>query len=157
MSIAFVCLGRLSYTSSHSSIRLYPITPQLVIITPMSSAHSQTATSSSSNFQQIFNNALKAYEKRTKNDLLAHPLAAQLQACDSPDAILAILQKQAEVFDQSRSNDGRWTKWLDPTVNILFAFSATLGEGVGLVSVRIWADLRHAHSYVFGRSSHQRK
>ena len=123
----------------------------------MSSAHPQTATSSSSHFQQIFNNALKVYEKRTKNDLLAHPLAAQLQACDSPDAILAILQKQAEEFDQSRSNDGRWTKWLDPTVNVLFAFSATLGEGVGLVCVRIWTDQRHARSYVFGRSSHRRK
>jgi hypothetical protein len=123
----------------------------------MSSTQSQIATSSSSNFQQIFDNALKAYEKRTKNDLLLHPLAAQLQACDSPDAILAILQKQVEGLNQSRNADDRWTKWLDPTVNVLFAFSATLGEGVGLVCVRVWTDLRHARSYVFGRSSHRRK
>jgi len=99
----------------------------------MSHAHPQTTTSPSSgpNFQQIFNNALKAYEKRTKNDLLAHPLAAQLQACYSPDAILSVLQRQVEELNHSRNTDERWTKWLDPTVNVLFALSATLGEGVG--------------------------
>ena len=122
----------------------------------MSSAHPQTA-SSFSNSQQIFNNALKTYEKRTKNDLLAHPLAAQLQACHSPDAILAVLQKQVEELNQSRNTDDRWTKWFDPTVNVLFALSATLVEGVGLVRVWIWTDLRHAPSYVFRRSPHRRK
>ncbi|KAI9433551.1 hypothetical protein H4582DRAFT_987135, partial [Lactarius indigo] len=33
----------------------------------------------------------------------------------------------------SRRDDERLTKWLNPTVNVLYAFSATLGEGVGLV------------------------
>jgi len=117
----------------------------------MSPAHPQNTASSSSNFQQIFNNALEAYERCTKNDLLAHPLAAQLQACDSPSAILAVLQKQVEDLNQSRNTDHKWTKWLDPTVNVLFALSATLGEGVGLVCLRIWADLRlHPHMYFPG-------
>jgi hypothetical protein len=40
--------------------------------------------SSSSNFQSIFNSALETYEKTTKNKLLTHPLATQLQSCDSP-------------------------------------------------------------------------
>ena len=123
----------------------------------MSPAHPQNTASSSSNFQQIFNNTLKAYEKRTKNDLLAHPLAAQLQACDSPSAILAVLQKQVEELNQSRNTDRKWTKWLDPTVNVLFSLSTTIGEGVGLVCLRICTDLRHAPSYVSGRSSHRRK
>ena len=99
-------------------------------------AHAFSGSSSSSNFQLIFNNALKVYEKRTKNDLLAHPLAAQLQACESPSTILVILQQQIRDLDQSRNADDRWTKWLDPTVNVLYAFSATLGEGVGLVCLR---------------------
>ena len=98
-------------------------------------SHSHLTAASTSNFQLIFNNALKAYEKRTKKDLLAHPLAAQLQACNSPSDILSILQQQAQGLDQSRSSD-RWTKWLDPTVNVLYALSGTLGEGVGLVSLR---------------------
>ena len=131
--------------------------PSNVTITPMSSVHPQNATSSSSHFLQIFNNALKLYEKRTKNDLHAHPLAAQLQACDSPDAILAILQKQVEELNQSRNTDERWTKVLHPTINVLLAFSATLGEGIGLVCVRISTDLRYEPSYEFGRSFHQRK
>lgn len=97
----------------------------------MSQTHS-TATSSS-NFQLIFNNALEGYERRTKQDLLVHPLAAQFQACDSPSAILAILQQQIKEFNQSRRSDKRLTKWLDPTVNVLYTFSEALGEGVGLV------------------------
>ena len=99
-------------------------------------AHTYLSSSSSPNFQLIFNNALKLYEKRTKNDLLAHPLAAQLQACESPSNILSILQQQLQNLHQSRNTDDRWTKWLDPTVNVLYAFSATLGEGVGLVRLR---------------------
>jgi hypothetical protein len=98
-------------------------------------SHSHLTAASTSNFQLIFNNALKAYEKRTKKDLLAHPLAAQLQACNSPGDILSILQQQAQGLDQSQSSD-QWTKWLDPTVNVLYALSGTLGEGVGLVSLR---------------------
>ena len=96
-------------------------------------SHTSPTATSSPNFQLVFNNALKAYEKRTKNDLVAHPLAAQLQACDSPSAILGVLQQQVEELNQSRSTDERWTKWLDPTVNVLFTLSATLGEGVSLV------------------------
>jgi hypothetical protein len=100
----------------------------------MSHAHPSDPTPASSpNFQLIFNNALKAYEKRTKCDLLAHPLAAQLQACDVPSAILALIHQQVQGLHQSQRGDERLTKWLEPTVNVLYAFSTTLGEGVGLV------------------------
>jgi len=96
-------------------------------------SHTHPASSSSTNFQLIFNNALKAYEKHTKNDLLSHPLAAQLQACQSPSSILAVLQHQVQELDQSRINDEGLTKWLGPTINVLYAFSETIGEGVSLV------------------------
>jgi len=105
----------------------------LTFSTPNYLLMSHVQSNSSSNFQLIFNNALKAYEKRTKNDLLAHPLAAQLQACDSPTAILALLHRQVQELNQARNSDERLSKWLDPTVNVLYAFSAILGEGVGLV------------------------
>jgi hypothetical protein len=101
----------------------------------MSNSHPITAASSS-NFQLIFNNALKAYEKRTKRDLVAHPLAAELQDCNSPTKILAVLHQQARGLEQSLSGDDRWTKWLDPTVNVLYRLSETLGEGISLVSLR---------------------
>ena len=96
-------------------------------------SHPSPAAVPSHNFQLLFNNALKTYEKRTKNDLLAHPLAAQLQTCNSPSAILAVLHQQVHDIDQSRTADERWTRWLDPTVNVLYALSGTLGEGVSLV------------------------
>ena len=96
-------------------------------------SHSHPAGPSSPNFQLILNNALKSYEKQTKHDLLAHPLAAQLQACQSPSSILVVLQQQVQQLDRSRATDDRLTKWLDPTVNVLYAFSETLGEGVSLV------------------------
>ena len=76
------------------------------------------------------------YKRRTKNDLLAHPLAAQLQSCNSASAILAVLQQQVKELDQSRSSDERWSRWLDPTVNALYILSSSLGEGVGLVRLR---------------------
>ena len=96
-------------------------------------SHSHPAGPSSPNFQLIINNALKVYEKHTKKDLLAHPLAAQLQACQTPSSILVILQQQVQELNRSRATDDRLTKWLDPTVNVLYAFSETLGEGVSLV------------------------
>ena len=101
-----------------------------------------TTPSSASNFQEIFCIAVKAYEKRTKKDILAHPLTSQLQACDSPASILAVLQEQVDDLDKAWESDERLTKWLGPTVNVLLAFSNTLGEGVSLVSIQRDIGLR---------------
>ncbi|KAI9452038.1 hypothetical protein BJY52DRAFT_1418857 [Lactarius psammicola] len=92
-----------------------------------------SAAPASSRFQAMFDAALKLYQKQTKKDLTAHPLASQLQSCDSTSAILAILQDQVRDFDQAHSGDERLTKWLIPTVNVLYAFSAAVSEGVSLV------------------------
>ena len=89
---------------------------------------------SSINFETIFSAALKAYKNQTKKDIASHPLSTQLQSCDSPSSILAVLRTQVQTFDQSQGSDDKWIKWLDPTVNVLFAFSATLGNGVGVVN-----------------------
>jgi hypothetical protein len=86
-------------------------------------------------FRAMLLSALKLYEKRTKKDLITHPLASRLQSCDTPDAILAILKEQADEFDHARVDEDRLTKWLNPTVNVLYAFSAALAGGVGLVCV----------------------
>ncbi|KAH9047953.1 hypothetical protein EDB83DRAFT_2523009 [Lactarius deliciosus] len=93
----------------------------------------QASSSSTPNFQPIFENALKEYKKKTGKDLAAHSLAAEINACDSPESILIVLQGKANELNQSRSSDDRLTKWLIPTVDTLTALSATLGEGAGLV------------------------
>ena len=87
-------------------------------------------TPSSSHFQATFYASLQEYRKKTKKDLLAHPLMAQLQACKSPTDILAVLRTQVQ---QSTFGDDKLLKWLTPTVNVLYAFSGVLGAGVGLV------------------------
>ena len=150
--------------NTHRTSRFCPTIAQLSVVVLSSTielfslplmSHTYFAASSSSqastNFQLIINNALKAYEKRTKQDLLAHPLAAQLQTCDSPATILAVLQRQAQGLDRSKSSDDRWTKWLDPTISVLFSFSATVGAGVGLVCLRLFANLTSEALYLSGR------
>ncbi|KAH8982523.1 hypothetical protein EDB92DRAFT_1819858 [Lactarius akahatsu] len=93
----------------------------------------QASSSSTPNFQPIFEKALEEYTKKTGNDLTTHPLAAEINACDPPEAILTVLKRRAKELNQSRSSDDRLTKWLDPTVNILNALSATLGDTAGSV------------------------
>jgi hypothetical protein len=122
----------------------------------MSRIHS--TPSSSSSFNSIIYNALEAYQKRTKKNLLSHPLAEQLQTCNSPGAILHVLQQQVQEINQSESGDEMLTKWLDPTVKVLYAFTEALGEGVGLVCfTRVFHYDLHTHIHLFGRFSHLRK
>ena len=109
---------------------------QLAIAPPLHSISSVSSMASPpSNFQSIFNASLHAYDNKTKNKLLDHPLAAQLQSCDSSNAVLSVLQDLIQQFDQRRTSDERLKSWLNPTVNVLYTFFATLGEGVGLVSL----------------------
>ena len=102
------------------------------------SANPSTSTSNP-NFVSIFNAALKSYKRKTKMDLTSHPLLPGLQSCDSPEAILTVLRHQIPAFKQSQNGDDRLTKWVSPTVNVLYAFSATLGQGIGLVCTGIFS------------------
>ena len=92
-----------------------------------------STSTSNSNFRAIFVAAVKAYERKTKTDLLTHPLATQLQSCNTPSDILAVLHDKVNDFDKARSHNERLSTWLNPTINVLYAFSATVGQGVGLV------------------------
>ena len=90
-----------------------------------------------SNFVPIFNAALESYERKTKNDLASHPLLSSLQSCDSPDAVLTVLRDQIPAFNQSQDREDGLTKWIIPTVNVLYTFSGTIGQCVGLVNINI--------------------
>ena len=98
-------------------------------------SQSPVTSTSSSNFRTIFVAAMKAYEKKTKTDLHTHPLATKLQSCGSSSDILTVLLDKVNEFDKSRTHNERLSSWLHPTINVLYAFSATLGQGVGLVSL----------------------
>jgi hypothetical protein len=91
--------------------------------------------SSDSNYRLIFDNALSAYKKETGKDLTSDPLLLRLRSCDSPDAVLALLREQIPGFDRTGGSGDRLSNWLNPTVNVLYSFSSTIGGAVGLVSI----------------------
>ncbi|KAF8487238.1 hypothetical protein DFH94DRAFT_841602 [Russula ochroleuca] len=90
-----------------------------------------------SKFQSTFRNALQAYNRRTREDLLLHPLATRLRSCDSSDAILSVLQEQAQAIDPSWNGDEKLAMWLGQSVDVLYALSSSLEEGVGLVIIGV--------------------
>ncbi len=83
-----------------------------------------------SNFEPIFNTALETYKRKTKKDLTSHPLLPSLQSCNSPEDVITVLRDQVPVSIQSRNGDDRLVKWVASTVNVIYAFSATIGQGV---------------------------
>jgi hypothetical protein len=89
---------------------------------------------SSSNYQVIFDNALKAYKTKTGKDLKSDPLLHRLETCNNPDAVLTLLRQQIPGDGQSGSSDERLTNWLNPVVNVLYNFAQTIGGAVSLVS-----------------------
>jgi hypothetical protein len=101
----------------------------------MSSApHTST---SRPNFASVFIVALDSYRRKTKKDLASHPLLPRLQSCGSPEAILDAFREQIPALNKSQNIDG-FTEWVIPTVNVLHAFSDTLGQAAGLVNIRMY-------------------
>jgi hypothetical protein len=107
----------------------------------MSTGH-QTPSTSTTNFTEIFETALDQYKKLTGQDIQTHPHAAAFDDCDSPDAVLNVFRKEAEAFEKINNGNDKLLGWLGPVVHVLFTFSATLGEGIGLVGFPI-----SLHSY----------
>jgi len=90
---------------------------------------------SSSSFRSLFNAALQDYANQTGTKLDDHPLAKQLENCESVDTIYTILQEHARLFQEFRGEDGRIMKSLKCTVHVIHTLSTStaLGEGIGIV------------------------
>jgi hypothetical protein len=90
-----------------------------------------------SQFQTIFDAALREYTKKTGNELATHTLSKTLEKCNSTDKVLDVLQAQAHAFNQFRNGDWRMRlmRRLKPSVDILLALSnsGVLGGSIGLV------------------------
>ena len=86
------------------------------------------------NLQVIFEVALQDYEKQTGIALSKHPLAEQLQNCDSVESITAVLRDQTQAFSQFLGND-KVLKPLKKVVSVLYKLSApaSFGQDIGLV------------------------
>src|SRR6267154_6676183 len=110
------------------------------------STSNQTTDLSTANFNAIFDAASNEFKTLTKQDLETHPFAAAFENSNSPDSVMNVFRKQAQAFDKFCKGDDKLMAWLTPIVNILFTFSGTLGEGVGLVRFSpfmIYQTLRH--------------
>lgn len=93
----------------------------------------------SSQFQGLFDAALREHRQKTGKDIATDPLTTSLQNCNSSDAVLGILQEQAHAFNQFRNGDWKvqLMRRLKPTVDILLGLSTSgvFGQGIGLVRV----------------------
>ncbi len=90
-------------------------------------------SSSTSTLQSLFEAALQSYEEQTRVRLIDHPLAQQLENCNSVESIISILQEQARAFTGVRREEGKVMKPLKRIVHVLHATSATLDGAMSLV------------------------
>ena len=88
---------------------------------------------SSSHFKLILDTALSEYKSKTGNDLKDSSIAKELQGCETADAVLDVIQREARAFDKFKNGDKALMKWIGPSVDVLYTISATLGQGVGIV------------------------
>jgi hypothetical protein len=88
-----------------------------------------------SRFQALFESALQNYQNQTGTVLADHPLARQLQNCDSVDSVTTVFQAQARAFREFHGDDGKIMKSLNRVVAVLCTLSvgSVLGEATGLV------------------------
>jgi len=125
------------YTWTHNLLGADRLPPTNIT---MSTSHHDDA--SSPTFQSIFDAALDEYKKKTDRDLRTHPLAAELDHCNSHDAILLVFQKQADALDQARKSN---KTFLNPLIHILHMFSESVAKFVGIVSLNGLTDRDHDH------------
>ncbi len=78
--------------------------------------------------------ALDDYAKQVGVDLTKYPLVDALRTCDSPNAVLELLQDRAKAFKDYRDGGQTLIKWLKPVVHVVHGFSGVLGQIVSLVS-----------------------
>jgi hypothetical protein len=92
-------------------------------------------SSTSSTFRTLFDAALQDYRDKTGNTLADHPIAKQLETCESVNSITAILQEQAQGFREFTENDGKLMKALNSSVDVLCSpsISSALNEAIGLI------------------------
>ena len=100
----------------------------------MSSTEQPTPSTSSNSNIQLITDALANYARITGIDLSKGPFAATLEQSNSPEAIFQLLQEREKAFREYRDGNRRLINCLSPAVNVIQAFSDTLGEAVSLVS-----------------------
>ena len=112
-SLIVVLKNRIQYPRG-GAISSIPISHESTILplAPIASmSHTHTTATQSSYFQSILSDATGEYERRqsrhTRKGLLAHPLAAQLELCNSPSCIIFLIKQLAQELSLSQRVDDR--------------------------------------------------
>ena len=82
--------------------------------------------------QSLFDTALRDYEEQTGMKLIEHPLARQLENCNSVESITAVIQEQARAFTELRRDEDKVMKPLERVVQVLHMLSTNLVRWVAL-------------------------
>jgi len=101
--------------------------------------------SASPRLQEFFEAALKDYEKKTGITLDKHPLAEELQNCNSVESVAAVLNEQTQAFNEFREKD-KILKPLTNTLSVLQKLSAGRFGQVHVGLVRPWVQCRRSMS-----------
>ena len=107
--------------------------------------------SPSSRLQVLFESALQDYEKQTGTKLTEHPLARQLETCDSVESVTAVIQGQGRDFGEFKGSEGKVSKSLQRAVSVLYPLStsAVLGNATSLVRLVVLMISAASLTFVF--------
>jgi hypothetical protein len=90
-----------------------------------------------SNFITVFGLALRQYNILTGQDLQEHPYAIVFDNCDSHGDALDFFRRKMQVLNYLRGGDEinreSLIRLITSAIHDLSSFSATLGEGIGLI------------------------
>ena len=109
--------------------------------------------SGSNGFPRLYESALQAYEKNAGVVLAEHPLALQLQSCDSVESMTSVLQGQAQAFGEFQGSD-RVMKTIKSIVSILTRLSSTASLAVDMGLVRQQASMPCSITHIFSSYTH---
>ncbi|KAF8266514.1 hypothetical protein EI94DRAFT_1786894 [Lactarius quietus] len=82
---------------------------------------------------QLIIDALDEYANQVGVDLAKNPLADALRACDSPNAVLELLQEKAHAFKDYRDGNRALINCLSPVVRVIHGFSGVIGQAISFV------------------------
>ena len=100
----------------------------------MSSSIPGQASAPSSDSKSILDAALSEYEEKTGKPLFDDPVAAELQGCESVNAMMALLLGQLQALcANDRLGDKKFMEWTRLTADVFYAFSETLSRVAGIV------------------------
>lgn len=106
--------ARLSWLLLLTTISLCLLLPHVGQIPPVvANSSCDMSDPSSSTLESIFQAALERYEEHTREKLINHPLAQQLEQCNSVESITEVLQVQARAFNEFRRVESKVTKPLN--------------------------------------------